>query len=115
MIGSFKQGWWAPLAVLISVWDVFVGVALMVDQQNPGSIVGGVVHMLAGVGVLVGLKIRSEGAVWPGTVLIGFGALGGSLLVWLVLPPVVGLAVLIGAVTSATGNAHPPRRATSPS
>lgn len=115
MIGSIKQGWWAPLAVLVAVWDVAVGTAIVVDQQNPGSIVGATVHVLAGAGVVVGLKMRADGAVWPATALIGFGALVAMVLFWLVVPAIVGLAVLIGAVTSAAGEAHPPRRAPRPS
>ncbi len=115
VIRSFKQGWWAPLAVLVGAWDVLLGAGIIVDQQNPGSLVGGMLHIVAGVGVFAGLKMRSDGGVKAGTALIGFGALVASMLFWLVVPPVVALAVLIGAVTSATTEAHSPSRVTTPS
>jgi hypothetical protein len=87
------------LAALVAIWDIGVGVAVVVGQQNPGSIAGAVVFVLCGVAGVAGLVLRAGGdrrRSGPLLVLAGMAAIA---IVWTVVPPILGLLVVIGVLT----------------
>lgn len=96
---AISQDWWAPEAALLAVCDALIGVWIITSEQNPGSIVGGTFFILGGVAIVGGLAQRPRNRSL-GTGLILFGAFWGLPLSWLVLPPILGLVVMVGVLTS---------------
>jgi hypothetical protein len=92
---ALKQTWWAPLAALLVVSNAATGVVILLNEQNPGSLVGGSLFLVGAVAMAAGLLIR-EGARTVASGLILFGAFWGLPIVWLVVPPLLALAVGVG-------------------
>jgi len=97
LVAALKQTWWAPLAALLVVSNAATGLAILSNEQNPGSLVGGSFFLVAAAAMAAGLMIR-EGARRLASGLILFGAFWGLPVVWLVVPPLLALAVGVGVL-----------------
>ncbi|MEA2516508.1 MAG: hypothetical protein QOG16_346 [Actinomycetota bacterium] len=98
-----KQAWWAPLAVVLAISLVDVGLAFIfgegtsniLDAESTGS---GVVLSLAGaaaliVGLISRVRMRSLG-----NALIIVGALLAAIWVWIIFMVPVAVAVIVGVL-----------------
>lgn len=92
-----KQAWWAPLAALLVLSNAGTGLAILLNEQNPGSLVGGSFFLAGAIALAVGLLVR-EDARRVASLLILFGAFWGLPIFWLVVPPVVALVVAVGVL-----------------
>ena len=68
----FGQGWWAPLGAVLALCNMLIGAWIISSEQNPGSIVGGSLHILGGIALVIGLAVRPRRrALGTGLVLAG--------------------------------------------
>jgi len=95
LTSALKQTWWAPLAALLVVSNGATGVVILLNEQNPGSLVGGSFFVAGAIALATGLLIR-ERARTVASGLILFGAFWGLPIFWLVVPPLLALAVGVG-------------------
>jgi hypothetical protein len=159
-VAALTQGWWAPLAVLVGLFDVTFGLAIAADTNStmPGRVIGPVLSLLAGLVIAIGLTLRASartmdtsgatsaragyvallaaavvllvaGAGGRGVLLLGALAVVGSLgvlaaargttqgtavadgllllgmlpaltMFWMIVPPLLAIAVIAGVLTS---------------
>lgn len=105
---ALVQTWWAPLAALLGVVEIVMGVAIFFQGENwPGRIIGGLL-LLPGSGglTLLGLRTRPRARAL-GNALVLVGTLPWFGLFWMIVPPLVGLLVWVGVFTSGFGERRP--------
>jgi hypothetical protein len=95
LTAALKQTWWAPLAALLAVSNVATGIAIVANEQNPGSLVGGSFFVAGAIALVAGLLMRAR-ARTAAAALIVFGAFWGLPIFWLVVPPLLAVAVGVG-------------------
>jgi len=95
--------WWEVATLLLAVNSLGFGVLFGSGNQFGWAIVVG---FLPGVLLLVGLKIRKDNRGLA-TALITVSAIAASGAFWMIYPPVLGLVVIIGGLT--TGKIGPVR------
>jgi hypothetical protein len=96
-----RFGWWEAVTALLAVNSIVFG---FLFGSNFGWAIG--VGFAPGVLLLVGLKVRKDNRGLA-TVLITVSAIAASAAFWMIYPPVLGLAVIIGGFT--TGKIGPNR------
>lgn len=95
------QTWWAPVAALMAIVEVGMGLVVFGTGENwSGRVIGGLL-ILPGCGLLAlyGLSIRPRKRPL-GNVMVLVGTLPWFAIFWMVIPPLVGLVVWIGVFTS---------------
>ncbi|AXV08187.1 hypothetical protein DVS28_a3514 [Euzebya pacifica] len=99
-----KTYWWLALAVVVGLLEVALGVALPLEEQNTGALIGGIV--IAGLGLvsIAGIAVRRRRVVL-GDLLIAGGALPVMPWLWTIVLPVLGLAVIVAALVDAANHA----------
>ncbi|MBK5305967.1 MAG: hypothetical protein JJD92_04685 [Frankiaceae bacterium] len=62
VVRVLTQAWWAPVAVLVALFDAAMGVEVLSDSAStmPGRVVGPVLVFTAALAVAVGLSLRSS-------------------------------------------------------
>lgn len=103
------QGWWAPIGAVLSVCNMAIGEWIIASEQNPGSIVGGSLHILGGIALVTGLAVRPRRRTL-GTGLVLAGAFWGLPIIWLIVPPILAVAVIAGVLTSRPASETSPAR-----
>jgi hypothetical protein len=101
-MGLVTRYWITGLAVLLGLFEVFIAVAILVDEEQSWQ------EEAFGVGVMALTAIALFGGLWilrsgrlsttVGLVLVAVGLLGGIIWFWMVIPLVVALMVLIFGV-----------------
>lgn len=97
-----RQGWWAPIAGLLSLALLLFAVALGLSDNDDGTeaVIVGVILCLAGSFTLaVGLWKRPQ-ARGLGNALIIVGCVLAALWFWTVLLPIAAIVVIIGVISS---------------
>jgi hypothetical protein len=59
LTAALKQTWWAPLAALLAVSNVATGIAIVANEQNPGSLVGSSFFVAGAIALVAGLLMRA--------------------------------------------------------
>lgn len=95
-----KDNWWVALAVVAGLLVTTMGVGLPVEDGTTGALVGGIVIALLGLTMLAGVVVRRRHRV-PGDLMIAVGTLPLYWLLWTIVLPLVGLLIMIPAVTDA--------------
>lgn len=89
--------WWTVLAVLLAISYVIAAAAQVINDPKMTNF--GALGIMSGFAALiaVGLKLRSHSRI-AGDWMIVFATVPGLMFFWVVVPAVVGLAIVIGAV-----------------
>lgn len=84
------QAWWAPVAVLIGLFDVALAVGVLADEEStmPGRVVGPALVLLAAAALATGLVVRLRGT--------HTGGRGGIRLVALAIAAAVLVSLVLG-------------------
>jgi hypothetical protein len=94
------QAWWAPVAALIGVVMLLAGVGTFFEAHNLGGRIFGTSLLLAfGAAMLFGL-VRRPFARQSGNTIILLATVPLFPFFWLVVPPVMGIVVWAGVLTS---------------
>jgi len=97
---NLARNWWLVVAVLTGVVEVFFGIALAVQDRDPGAWFGGAVFVLAGLVVLAGVAWRRRARI-AGDLVVAGGVLPLLPFWWMVVPSLLALVVLVAAVLDA--------------
>jgi hypothetical protein len=116
MNDQIRRSWWLVPAVLVGLFDVMLFIAqltqffgLMEAEPRVGTrLAASAVWLLAAVCLAVGLVLRDRRPQRAG-VLVMIGSVPAVLMVWMVVPPLVGLAAIIGAIDHMTLAPSPTR------
>ncbi len=95
MIAWLKRSWWLVLAGLLAAWALFVGWVLVIDPKYLGWEVHGVA---TGVVLLSGLLVRTRYRAAGDIMLVAGAVAGGLVAFWMILPPIVGVAIALAAL-----------------
>jgi hypothetical protein len=94
------QAWWAPLAALLGVLLIVAGVGTVFEAHNLGGRIFGSSLLFAfGGAMLFGLMRRPFDRV-AGNSLILLATIPAFPFFWLIVPPLVGLAIWVGVLSS---------------
>lgn len=104
-----RRSWWLVPAVLVGLFDVmlFVGqlthfFGLMEFEPRVGTrLVASAVWLLFSVCIAVGLALRNRRPQRAG-ILVIVGSLPALLIAWMVVPPLLGIAAIVGAIYNMT-------------
>lgn len=100
LLRSAVQTWWAPLAALMGVVLILSGVGNALNASNWGRrVFGSTVLIALGVGALYGLT-RRPFARTAGNTLVLVATVPLLAMFWMVIPPLVAIAIWIGVLTS---------------
>jgi hypothetical protein len=94
---ALRQAWWAPVAAVLVVCNVVVGLLLVFANDDAGSRIWGGLFIASGLVILVGLLSRSDRRT-PGNVLILLGTVPSLLVLWLVVPVILAVVVIVGVL-----------------
>jgi len=116
MIEEIRRSWWLVPAVLVGLFDVmlFLGqlthfFGLMEFEPRVGTrVTASVVWLLFAVCIAVGIALRDRRPQRAG-ILVIVGSLPALLLVWMVVPPLLGVAAIVGAIYHMTTAPSPTR------
>jgi hypothetical protein len=116
MNDQIRRSWWLVPAVLVGLFDVmlFIGqlthfFGLMEAEPRVGTrLTASAVWFLAAVCLAAGLVMRDRRPQRAG-VLVIIGSVPALLLMWMVVPPLVGVAAVIGAIDHMTTAPSPTR------
>lgn len=90
--------WWTVLAALLAGTYVLAGVGQLIDDPKATN-VGALGIMIAFAGlIVVGLRFRSRSRI-AGNWIVVFATVPALMFFWVIVPTLVGLAIIIGAVT----------------
>jgi hypothetical protein len=102
---TLKQAWWAPLAIVLALAQLWVGLAFFYGDGTSNvldaeSTVAGAGLAFGGAAALVaGLWIRPQGR-GLGNALVVIGAALGSIWLWTVVMTPLAIVVIVGVVVS---------------
>ena len=96
-----RSHWITALAVLLGLFLAFLAILFVADGSNPevsaqDQAIGVVVMGLAALALFGGLWLLRSGRMktWVGLGLVVVGSIGGIVWFWMIIPPIVALAVL---------------------
>lgn len=95
-----RHNWWVALAAVLGGLHTALGLGLPFEDRTVGSVIGGTVIALLGLGMLVGIWLRRRHRRL-GDMLIAVGTLPAFPFFWTIVLPLLGLAVFIPAVRDA--------------
>jgi hypothetical protein len=95
-VGALTQSWWAPVAALVGVFDLALGVQVLTDSEStmPGRVIGPVLVCTAALAIAVGLGLRA-GPTTSSSTTEDIGRIGRAGLTGLVAIAVLALAVAV--------------------
>ena len=97
VLSAVRQAWWAPVAAVLAVCNVVVGVVLILANDDSGSRIWGGLFIASGIIILLGLLSRRERRT-PGNVLVLLGTVPSLLVFWLVVPVILAVVVIVGVL-----------------
>lgn len=90
--------WWTVLAMLLAVVYVLAAIGQLIDDPKATN-VGALAIMLGFAGMIVfGLRLRGQAKI-VGNWLVIFAAIPALMFFWVIVPALVGLAIIAGAVS----------------
>lgn len=107
-----RRSWWLVPAVLVGLFDVMLFLGQVTDffgEPRVGTrLTASAVWLLFAVCIAVGLALRDRRPQRAG-VLVIVGSVPALLLVWMVVPPLLGVAAIVGAINHMTTAPSPTR------
>ncbi len=109
---ALKQAWWAPLAGVLALAQLWVGAAFLYGEGTSNvldaeSTIAGVSLTSAGASALIaGLWLRPSKR-GLGNALVIIGASLGAIWVWTVVMTPIAIAIVVGVVVSQVRSAAP--------
>jgi hypothetical protein len=98
VLRTLARNWWLVLAALVGIFEVGFGVAIpLTEGANFDTVGGGALIAAAGLLVLGGLAVRRQRSRVLGDAMIAVGAVPTLPWVWMILPPLLGLPVIVAA------------------
>jgi hypothetical protein len=101
-LDAIRSYWISTLAALVGLYDLFLAVAIGVDEGSTGSekLFGAVVLGIAGIALFAGLWAIRRGrlSTWTRNGLIAIGLAPAVAFFWMVVPPIVAIVVLVFGV-----------------
>jgi len=96
---TLARNWWLILAALVGLFEVGFGVAIPLEEGTSFDTVGGgAILAAAGLLVLGGIAVRRQRSRITGDIMIAVGAVPTLPWLWMILPPLLGLPVILAAV-----------------
>ena len=117
MSDVIRRSWWLVPAVLVGMFDVMLLIGqlrgdffgLVEFEPRVGTrLTASAVWLLCAVCIAVGIALRNRRPQRAG-VLVIVGSLPAVLLVWMVVPPLLGIAAIVGAIQHMTTSPSPTR------
>jgi hypothetical protein len=113
-----RRSWWLVPAVLVGVFDVILFLGQLTDffgligfEPRVGiRLAASAAWLLAAVCIAVGIALRNRRPQRAGSLVI-VGSLPAVLSAWMMVPPLLGIAAIVGAIhhmTTAPSPAHAP-------
>ena len=97
---AVTQAWWAPLAALMATVEIFFGTVNAFSASNLGGrVFGSTILWAAGAAMLYGLT-RRPFARTEGNAMILITSLPYFALFWAIVPPLMGVVLWIGILSS---------------
>jgi hypothetical protein len=98
VLRTLARNWWLVLAVLLGLFEIGLGVAIPLhDGVNQETVGGGAIVATAGLLVLGGIAVRQRRSRIAGDIMMAIAALPTVVFFWMVLPPLLGLPVIVAA------------------
>jgi hypothetical protein len=98
VLRTLARNWWLVLAVLLGLFEIGLGVAIPLhDGVNFDTVGGGAIVATAGLLVLGGVAVRQRRSRIAGDIMMAIAALPTVVFFWMVLPPLLGLPVIVAA------------------
>ena len=98
MLRTLARNWWLILAALVGLFEVGFGVAIPLEEGTSFDTVGGgAILAAAGLLVLGGIAVRRQRSRITGDIMIAVGAVPMLPWLWMILPPLLGLPVILAA------------------
>ncbi len=93
--------WWTVLAVLLAAVYVLAAVGQLIEDPKPTNVGAlGIMIGFAGL-IVVGLRLRSRSKI-VGNWMVVFATVPALMFFWIIVPAVVGLAIIVGAIAEIT-------------
>jgi len=104
-----RRSWWLVPAVLVGVFDVMLFLGQVTDffgliefEPRVGTrLAASAAWLLAAVCIAVGIALRNRRPQRAGSLVI-VGSLPAVLSAWMVVPPLLGIAAIVGAIYQMT-------------
>jgi hypothetical protein len=97
---AVRQAWWAPLAALMALVQIFFGTVNAVSAHNLGGrVFGSIILWATGAAMLYGLT-RRPFARAEGNAMILLTSLPYFALFWAIVPPLMGVLLWVGVLSS---------------
>lgn len=104
---ALVQTWWAPLAGLLGVALVVMGIGTVFEAHNwGGRIVGSAALLAFGGAMLLGLMRRPFGRE-TGNAMILIATIPAFLFFWVIVPTLVAIVIWVGVLTSGFSDRQP--------
>ena len=98
VLRTLARTWWLVLAALVGLFEVGFGVAIpLTEGANFDTVGGGAMLAAAGLLVLGGIAVRRQRSRITGDIMIAVGAVPMLPWLWMILPPLLGLPVILAA------------------
>jgi len=102
---TLKQAWWAPLAGVLALAQLWVGAAFIygagtsnvLDAES--TVAGATLAFVGAAALAAGLLIRPRNR-WLGNALVVVGAVLGAIWFWTVVMTPLAIVVIVGVVVS---------------
>ena len=90
--------WWTVLAMLLAATYVLAAASQLIDDPKPTNV--GALGIMSGFAGLIvgGLRLRARSKI-VGNWMVVFATVPALMFFWIIVPAVVGLAIIVGAVT----------------
>jgi hypothetical protein len=93
--------WWTVLAALLAVTYVLAAVGQLIDDPKPTNVGAlGIMTGFAGL-IALGLRLRARSKI-VGNWMVVFATVPALMFFWVIVPAVVGLAIIAGAIAEIT-------------
>jgi hypothetical protein len=98
VLRTLARNWWLMLAVLLGLFQVGFGVAIpLYEGASIDTVGGGALVATAGLLALGGVAVRQRRSRIVGDIMMAIAALPSVVFMWMVLPPLLGLPVIVAA------------------
>lgn len=97
-----KRPWWMVPALLTATFNIVMGAGLALSEPKIENFIALVVLASAGAIGLMGLRLRLAGRL-SGNWLVAMAAIPACVWFWMVVPPILGILVLAGALSELAG------------